>query len=78
MRRRYYTDYGYRTAIFSAIELSEYRISYWPIQRTIVLSDIRSGPRSIGLSDIGLRKKLAVVHLCLFDLCEEWFRFSFK
>jgi hypothetical protein len=41
---------------FSAIELSEYRISYWRIQETIGLSDIGSRPQSIGISDIGLRK----------------------
>jgi hypothetical protein len=45
--------------IFSAIELSENRISYWRIQETIGLldiMDIRSRPQSIGLSDMGLRK----------------------
>jgi hypothetical protein len=56
----YYTiglsDYGYRTVIFSAIELSEDRISYWRTQETIGLSDIGSKPKSIRLSDIGLRK----------------------
>jgi hypothetical protein len=40
----------------SAIELSEYRKSYWRIQETIGLSDIESRPQSIGLSDIGIRK----------------------
>ncbi len=43
---------------FSAIELSEYRISYWRIQETIGLSDIGSRPQSIGLSDIGLKKNV--------------------
>jgi hypothetical protein len=41
---------------FSAIGLSEYRISDWQFQETIGLSDIGSRPQSIGLSDIGLRK----------------------
>jgi hypothetical protein len=50
------SNYGYRTGIFSAIELSEYRISYWRIQETIGLSDIGSRPQSIRLSDIGLIK----------------------
>ncbi len=39
-------------SFFSAIELSEYGISYWRIQETI-----GSSPQSIGLSDIGLKKK---------------------
>ncbi len=43
---------------FSAIELSEYRISYWRIQETIRLSDIRSRPQSIGISDIGKNYRL--------------------
>jgi hypothetical protein len=38
------SDYGYRTVIFSAFELSEYRISSWQIQETIGLSDIGSRP----------------------------------
>jgi hypothetical protein len=38
------SDYGYWTVIFSAIELSEYLISYWRIQGTIRLSDIGSRP----------------------------------
>jgi hypothetical protein len=42
--------------IFSPIELSEYRITYWQIQETVGLSDIRTNPQSIGLSDIGHRK----------------------
>jgi hypothetical protein len=37
--------------------LSEYRILYWRIQGTIGLSDIGSGPQSIGPLDIGLRRK---------------------
>jgi hypothetical protein len=32
-------------SFFSAIELSEYRISYWQIQETIGLSDIGSRPQ---------------------------------
>jgi hypothetical protein len=56
----YYTiglsGYGYRAVIFSAIKLSEYRISYWRTHETIGLSDIGSRPQSIGLSDIGIRK----------------------
>ncbi len=52
---------------FSAIELSEYRISYWPTQESIGLSDIASRPQSIGIPDIRLRKKLAVAHLCRLD-----------
>ncbi len=43
-------------SFLSAIEISEYRISYWRTQETIGLSDIGSRPKSIGLSDIGLRK----------------------
>jgi hypothetical protein len=48
----------------SAIELLAYRIWYCRIQGTIEISDIGSKPQSIGLSDIGLRKKLSVAHLC--------------
>ncbi len=50
------SEYSYRTVIFSAIELAEYWISYWRIQETIGLSNIRSRPHSIGISDVGLRK----------------------
>ena len=59
MRRITLSDYqnmAIRLKIFSAIKLSEYRISYWRIQETIGLSDIGSRSQSIGLSDIGLRK----------------------
>jgi hypothetical protein len=59
------SDFGYRIVFFSAIELSEYRISYWRIQETIGLSDIGSGPQSIGLSDIGLRKTVGGPSLTL-------------
>jgi hypothetical protein len=41
---------------FSAIGLSEYRISDWRILETIGLSDIGSRPQSIGLSNIGFKK----------------------
>jgi hypothetical protein len=43
---------------FSAIGLSEYRLSDWRILETIGLSDIGSRPQSIELSDIGLTKRL--------------------
>jgi hypothetical protein len=59
MRRITLSDYrtmAIELYFFSAIELSEYRISYWRIQETIRLSDIGSRPQSIELSDIGLRK----------------------
>ncbi len=45
---------------FSAIKLSEHRMSYWPIQETIRLSDIGSSPQSKGQSDIGLRKNFGL------------------
>ncbi len=51
---------------FSAIVLSEYQISDWWIQETIRLSDIGTRPQSIGLSDIRLRKKISVAHLCTY------------
>jgi hypothetical protein len=61
MAKMYYTiritDYGYWTVIFSAIELSEYQISYWRTQETSGLSYFGSRPQSIELLDIGLRKK---------------------
>jgi hypothetical protein len=60
MRRITQSDYQtiglWQSVFFSAIKLLEYQISYWPIQETIGLWDIRSRPQSIGLSNIGLRK----------------------
>ncbi len=49
--------------IFSPIELSEYRITYWQIQETVGLSDIRSRPQTnYRISD---SEKLSVAHLWL-------------
>jgi hypothetical protein len=45
------------------IELSEYRISYWRIQETLRLSDIGSGPQSMGYR-IWESEKTMVAHPC--------------
>jgi hypothetical protein len=51
----------------SAIELSEYQISYWRIQETIGLMDIGSKPQSIGQSDIGKNYRLPTSAKCTQD-----------
>ncbi len=54
------SDYDYWTVIFSAIELSEYRILYWRIQGTIGYRIKASIYRTIGYRT---QKKLSVAHL---------------
>jgi hypothetical protein len=51
-----YQTSAIRISLFSAIELSERRISNWRIQETIRQMDMGLRPQSVRLSDIELTK----------------------
>jgi hypothetical protein len=51
-----YQTSAIRISLFSAIGLSEHRISNWRIQETIGQLDMGLRPQSVRLSDIGLPK----------------------
>jgi hypothetical protein len=61
--------YGLSERIFKkTIGLLEYRISGRQVRKTIGLSDVRYQTQTIGLSDIGRKKKLSTAQLCNLEI----------